>query len=132
MAHLCPCGGTFESYGAAHLDNDGSAQQSTRCGRCGVESVDYWGWQDAVLGDVIPANVVNESLHPGPDGEDVFVVATAGPDPRLPALPTFRGLETRAPYLRADEGGPFEPDSEEDDLAPASHFYTLGIPARHH
>lgn len=130
MARSCRCGGILEMQGDTHLDNDGLATESTSCSGCGVESHDSWSWADGVFGDLHPAGLVDQSLRTDLAGRDVCVVATEGPDPRLLTLPALRENWTRQPYPRADDGGPFVPDTEEDDLAPASHFYLFDIPGR--
>ncbi len=133
MFDRCPsCGGPLAPVGAEVLDSDGSAMISTRC-PCGrIESASYRNWKDDLFGDVdeYSPQLVDVSLRADADGSDVCVVATAGPDARFLGLPTLRDSWDRESYLRAADGGPFEPDSAEDDLALASHFYKLGIPGR--
>ncbi len=133
MSYRCPtCGGSCAPAGDEFLDSDGTAITSTRCACGRIESAAYRNWQNDLFGDLDPHSdrLVDVSLRTDADGKDVCVVATAGPDDRLLGLPTLRDSWSREPYPRAEDGGPFEPDSEEDALAPASHFYKLGIPER--
>jgi len=127
----CRCGGTFKPVDAEHLDSDGTAMVGTRCPDCGIESADFRNWHDDLFGDVDPHSerlVAGVQLRSDLNGRDVCMVATEGPDDQLLGVPTLRDSWSRAPYLRAGEGGPFEPESEADDLAPASHFYIFDIP----
>jgi hypothetical protein len=129
----CRCGGTFELDGEEFLDSDGTGITNTRCPSCGCESAAYRHWQDDLFGDLDPYSdrlVAGIQLRSDLAGRDVCVVATEGPDDRFLSVSTLRDAWSRQPYLRGDEGGPFRPDTEEDDLAPASHFYLFDIPAR--
>lgn len=64
----------------------------------------------------------------GHDGEPLtLVVGNEGPGEGYEGLPGFAAHWRQRPERRADEGGPYLPDSEEDDWAPVTDFYAYRV-----
>lgn len=94
-----------------------------------MESVDTEDAYAETFGMHPTLGLVNYELQGGgSDGEPLtLVVGNEGPGEGYEGLPGFVQHWTGIPALRASEGGPFPPDSEEDDWAPADNFYQYQV-----
>lgn len=93
-----------------------------------MEHIDTEDAYADVFGQHPTPGLIGYELQGGYDDEPLtLVVGNEGPGEGYEGLPGFIQSWPGIPALRAADGGPFPPDSEEDCWAPVTDFYAYRV-----